>query len=340
MSSSDSYIIEILNNSIIYIHRYIVPVIYVLGNIGNLLNALVFAKKSWRKNVCVFYFNSLLFFNTCYINCSILSSIFTLGFNINLQNSNVILCKIYLYVEYLFATFLPTILILASIDRLLISSQNVDTRLYSSKRLAYFSVSISTVFWVVFYFHVLIKVSIQQLGPSTFICYYDLSPSYLSFVSYSSLTFVCGFCLIMIVLCLLAFKNVRRIRTVPRQQRQLRTMTKKDFQLLRCLYVQDVVFIVFSLGATISTVYQVVTVNQVQTSLQQAIVNFTTNFCIFLNYIPYCVSFYIFLAVSKAFRNEMKRMVYKICRKDLTPIHEEENNKPELNVVVVSNIVS
>ena len=74
----------------------------------------------------------------------------------------------FIYVSFLFSTLLPTILILASIDRLLISSQNVDTRLYSSKRLAYFSISISTFFWIVFNFHILIKVNIQELYPSVF----------------------------------------------------------------------------------------------------------------------------------------------------------------------------
>ena len=45
----------------------------------------------------------------------------------------------------------------------------------------------------------------------------------------------------MIVLSILSFKNVRHIRPVPRQQRkQLRSMTKKDFQLLRCLYVHNI----------------------------------------------------------------------------------------------------
>jgi hypothetical protein len=126
-------------------------VFYVLGNVGNLLSALIFEKKSRRKNVCVFDFNSCLFFNTCYINSITLGSIFISGFNIILQNSNVILCKVYCYTSYLFSTFYSTVLILASIHRLLISSQNVDTHLHNSKHLAYFSISISTFFWIVFF---------------------------------------------------------------------------------------------------------------------------------------------------------------------------------------------
>jgi hypothetical protein len=338
MSSSDSYSIELLNNSIIYIYRCILPVICILGNIGNLLTALVFAKKSWRKNVCVFYFNIVLVSNTCYINSTMVAAICIFGFNIQLQNSNVVLCKFYFYAAFLFSTLFPTILILASIDRLLISSQNVDTRLYSSKRLAYFSISISTIFWCIFFSHVLIEINIQELYPNYFLCYYDLSNSYYQFVSYSSLFLSCLFCFGIIVLCILAFKNVRHIRAIPRQQRQqIRTMTKKDFQLLRCLFIQDFLYIIFTIGFTIFTVYQAATIHQIRTPLEQALMDFFYKLFIILEYIPYCASFYIFVVVSKSFRNELKRMIYKIFGKDLVPIREEENKQE--NVFNVANPV-
>jgi hypothetical protein len=276
-----------------------------------------------------------------------LASIFLFGFKINLKNSNVVLCKVYFYAAFFLSTLLPTVLILASIDRLLISSQNVDTRLYSSKRLAYFSLSINTVFWFIFYFHILIKVNIQKIRPSYFVCYYDLSQVYLYFVSYSSLIINCLFCLIMIVLCMFAFKNVQRICAVPRQQRkQIRTMTKKDFQLLRCLFAQDIVYIIFSISLSVSMVYQTATIYKIRTPLERAMVNFFNHFSLFLHHIPYCVSFYIFVVVSKAFRNELKRMIYKICRRDISSVQEEEKKQRNfgqknvaLNTIVVNHIV-
>ena len=162
MNSSESIYINNLNITSVYIYKYIIPIFYRIGNIGNFLSVLIFSKKSWKKNVCVFYFNIYILISTFYLNSTILASIFTNGYNINIQNSNIILCKLYFYVSFLFATLSPTILLLASIDRLLISSQNVDTRLYSSKRLAYFLISISLLFWIIFYYHLLIKVNIQE----------------------------------------------------------------------------------------------------------------------------------------------------------------------------------
>ena len=264
-----------LNIITVYLYRYVLPVMGILGNLGNLLSILIFIKKTWRKNVCVFYFSIYLICNTGFINFYMLSTVFINGYSINAQNSSVLLCKLYIYAGFLFSTLFPTILILASIDRLLISSQNVDTRLYSSKRLAYFSISLSTLFWMIFSIHTLIKVSIYEVYPSRATCYYDIASSYSDFVSYSSIVFVASFFIIILVLCICSFKNVRHIRFVPRSQRhQLRTMTKKDFQLLRCLFAYDLVFITCCVPLILVTVYQVILKGYAQVELLQIIENF------------------------------------------------------------------
>jgi hypothetical protein len=268
--------------------------------------------------------------------------IFSSGYNSKAQDSNIVLCKIRFYVSFLFSSVPPTILILASIDRLLISSQNVDTRLYSSKRLAYFSISISTFFWIVFNFHILIKVNIQESSPSVFICYYDSSKIYRAFVYYSLVVINVLFCFLMIILSMFAFKNVRHIRIVSQQQRnQIRTMKKKDFQLLRCLFAHDIVFIICSLWLYAYYVYSAVTKDQIQTPIEEVINSFLNYLFLFIYNISYCVSFFIFICVSRAFRQELKRMIYKMFGKDLMRLPEEENKQEnvELNAVVVSTIV-
>ncbi|CAF1307041.1 unnamed protein product [Adineta steineri] len=261
------------------------------------------------------------------------------GYNVNLQNSSVIACKLYFYASFLFAALSPTILILASIDRLLISSQNVDTRLYSSKRLAYFSISISTVFWIVFNSHILIKANLQEFAPFYFVCYFDLFSTYFDFVSYSIAVINVILDILMIVLCVFAFKNVRRIRSIPREKRsQIRTMTKKDFQLIRCLFVQDIIFIIFTTLISTFYVFDAITKYQNGTILEQAIRNFLYYFMTFLYSTSYSVNIFVFMIVSKAFRHELKRTIYKIIGKDLVPIREEENHERdnvEMNVVSI-----
>ncbi|UJR11708.1 hypothetical protein I4U23_015889 [Adineta vaga] len=329
MSSIDiSYHINNLNLTIVYIYKYFIPVIYVFGNIGNITSILIFSKKSWRKNVCVLYFKTCLFWNSCWINTAMFFLIFSIGYEINLLNSNIIICKMLMYLTFLAATLSPTIRILASIDRLLISSQNVDTRLYSSRRLAYFSISIGTIFWAIFNSHILIKTNLQEIYPSYFICYYDSDRFYLYFIPYSTAIFNTTFFLLMIVLCALAFKNVRQLRVVPREKRnQIRSMTKKDFQLLRCLFVQDIIYITFSIWIIIFYVYDAVTLDYVRTPLEHAIYSFVNNFVNFLYNIPYVSNFCVFIIISKSFRHELKRTICKIIDRDLAPMGEDENRQ-------------
>ncbi|CAF1187303.1 unnamed protein product [Rotaria sordida] len=342
MSSSENYYIEVLTKIPIYLHQYIATILFIIGNIGNLLSILIFFKKSWKKNVCVFYFTVFLLNNTVFLNSAVLGSILIIGFNINVLNSNVILCKIFYYIAYLCSTYLPCILICASIDRLLISSQNVDTRLYSSKRLAYFFISTSLFVLSMFSVHVLIKVNIQQFTSTLFVCYYDFSKFYLNFFIYSTLIISVVLSLALIILSIIAFNNVRHIQIIPRQQRkQIRSMNKKDFQLLRCLYVHNIIYIICTIVLVVGLVYSTTIGYGNQNSFVQAVNNFLNKFGGFLHYIPYCTSFFIFVCLSKAFRQELKRFVYKICGKDITILQEEENkdlqparNNIDLNVVV------
>ncbi len=343
MSPPDSYYIELLTNIPIYVQLYLVPILYVAGNIGNLLTVGVFFQKSWRKNVCVFYFLICFLNNTFCINSTMLQSIFIATFNINVENSNVIYCKILYYISYFSSIYYPIVLILASIDRLLISSRNIDTRLYSSRRLAYFSISINTFVCAVFSLHILIKVNIQQFAPSVFLCYYDLSISYINFFLYSTLIISAIIPLVLIILSVLTFKNVRHIRNGPRQHgRQIRTMNKKDLQLLRCLYVHNIVYIICSILIVVSIGYSVKLNLGTSTPMEQAVSNFLTNIGAFLHCIPYCVSFVIFISVSKAFRLEFKRFIYKICCKDLTAVREEQNHQqePARDNIELNNVVN
>ncbi|CAF1105638.1 unnamed protein product [Adineta ricciae] len=257
MAYSDGYVVQLLMNIPIYLHQYVAPIL------------------SWRKNVCVLYFLVCLLSNSIFINASLLGTIFTTGFQIDLTDSNEFLCKFFYYITFLTSIYYPVTLILASIDRLLVSSQNVSVRLYSSKRLAYLNISINTALCIVFSLHLFIKVHIQRIRPTVYKCYYDQSSSYLNFFIYSTLLISVLLPLIMILLSVLAFKNVRRIQAIARQRRQgIRSMNKKDFQLLRCLYVHNIIYIICSALIVIAIGYGLRLKYETSTAVELAIQNF------------------------------------------------------------------
>jgi len=326
LRNMSSELINNLNTSITYLYKYVLLTIYILGNFGNIFSFLLFLRKSWRKKVCVFYFQVALFFNTCYLNCTTIGLTLINGFSFLFHNQNNFMCKGYFYFSFVFATISPTILILASIDRLLISSQNVDTRLYSSKRLAYFSISVSIIFWILVNIHLLFKVNMQQPYPFLRYCYYDSSEQYLNIVSISSTSIHVIFFVLMIALCLLSFKNVKQIRIISSHQRQVtRSMTKKDFQLLRCLFVQDLVFILFGMLIIINYLYMTATSYQTRTVLRSTIENFLKYLFNLFYAVPFAADFFVFILVSKAFRSECKRIVCRTVRKRTESIQNNEH---------------
>ena len=330
MDSSEANAIAQLNMISTYVYRYANLTTYLVGNIGNALSVCVFLQKSWRKNVCVFYLLIDLLLSTIYLNSSILGTTLIVGFNINPLNSNIFLCKLFFYTG-LWGTFLtPTILILAGIDRLLISSQNIDTRLYSSRRLAYFSVSIGTCFWLLFSLHALVKVNVQHLGPTISFCYYDLERGYQQFISYSLMLFNVLFCLVLLILSAFSFKNVRRIRAIPRQQRnRIRAMNKKDFQLLRCLFAQVIVYIVCSAFPSGYSIYEIATQDQENTLLQETLKRVVLNVLDVLYSTYHATSFFVFLAISKAFRNELKRYLCRLVGQKLDILRAEDQQQQQ-----------
>ncbi|CAF0862984.1 unnamed protein product [Adineta steineri] len=62
-------------------------------------------------------------------------------------------------------------LILASIDRVLVTSSNTRTRQRSTRRLAYICIGSGTLFWTLFHCHTLILTDIQEIAPGYSICY-------------------------------------------------------------------------------------------------------------------------------------------------------------------------
>lgn len=234
-SESDG-LIDRLNSITIFLNKYILSMLYVLTNLGNILCALVFAKKSWKKNVCVFYFKIYLLYTTFYNNSTNVASICVHGYKTQLQNSNVFICKIYFYFAFVFARLCPTVLMLASIDRLLISSRDVHTRLYSSKRLAYFSISFSTAFWMLSDIDLLFKVNIQEIYSSTYICYFDFTGNYSIIVNYISIGTNIVFFSSVLSLSMFAFKNVRHLPQQQRNDEERFSITSLLICSKRCFY--------------------------------------------------------------------------------------------------------
>ena len=132
-SESDSIASIILAQT--YLYRFGGPILMGVGSISCILNLIIFTKKKLRKNPCSVYFISLNIINFLYIYMPMLQSILLYGFNINFTASSSGFCRFHLYLTFLFDIVSPFYLILASVDRVLITSRNARTRQLSTRRL-------------------------------------------------------------------------------------------------------------------------------------------------------------------------------------------------------------
>jgi hypothetical protein len=53
-SFDDDYQINNLENAITYMYKYVLVILYIVSNIGNLLSVLIFMRKSWEKKMSVY----------------------------------------------------------------------------------------------------------------------------------------------------------------------------------------------------------------------------------------------------------------------------------------------
>lgn len=301
-----------------YVYQFACPLLILLGTISCLFNVMVFTQKALRKNPCSIYFVAYNIANFVYIGSSLLTVTLSIGCNINAIVDNLTFCRLYLYAVILFNCLSPFFLLLASLDRVLITSSNARTRRRSNRSLAYLSITCRTLFWAIFYIHAWIASNIRQLAPQAFLCYFDRG-IHLLFVSYFSLIKEALVLVLMILFGSWSVKNihsVRRARIIPDVSISRTTAgvhvhatSSKDRQLMFMLLVDTSIHALFSSAFRIFLIYQQITQNYIKNAEQMQTENIVRNLCLFSAGIPFCASCYANLVVSETFRYEARRAV-------------------------------
>jgi len=318
MSSSTNIIAEI-ESANQYLYRIGCPILMLIGTVSCIINLIIFTQKNLRKSPCSIYFIAYNCSNFVYIYSSLLSLTLSIGYNIDVSAYNLVICRLHLYVTILFNCLSPFYLILASIDRILITSPNAVTRRRSTRRFAYTCVISVTLFWALFHIHALIFMNIIQLGPNDFVCYFQ--GTYLDFIDYYSLITAIITLLLMIICGVWSIKNIRSIRRLrvapdlslirPGLGGGLNSTSSKDRQLIFILVMDTTIYVLFSFVYTIFLMYEQITRNYTKSADQIQIENFVNYLCLFIIGIPFCISCYANLTVSKTFRNEVKKVLLR-----------------------------
>jgi len=241
----------------------------------------------------------------------------SLGYNIDPSVTSLVFCRLRLYAGLLFHCLSQFYLILASIDRMLITSRNALTRRRSTHRLGYICVFIGAIFWALFHSHVLIFATIIEIVPHYFICNFQQGIE-TSFVVYYTIIKETLLLSLMIIFGLCSINNirdVRRVRAALNEPVRVTTVpigshspSSKDRQFVSMLIMDIIIYALFSFVLAIYFMYQQITQNYVKSSDRIQVENNVRNLCFFSINIPCCTSFYANLIVSKTFRNDVKKV--------------------------------
>ncbi|CAF1097263.1 unnamed protein product [Adineta steineri] len=300
------------------------PILLFIGITSCILNLLVLRRISLRKSPCTMGLITVNIVNFAYLFFGLLFTVLIIGYNSDPSANNIGFCRFRNYMSFILVCCEPSCLILASIDRVLVTSPNAGTRRRSTRRLMFISIIGMCLFWSVFHIHALIFTQIVQYGTNYFVCIRQPGV-YSEFVTYYSLV-VTG-CLpptLMAIFGFWAVKNIRQMRRVRHNASTIgtgtvvvggaHTLRSKDQQLIRILIIDILSYIICKYPATIMLIYQQITKYNNKTVEQGQIEQAIVELMAFLYFVENCIGCFTNMFASKTFRAELKRILLKFSQ--------------------------
>ncbi|CAF3276657.1 unnamed protein product [Rotaria sp. Silwood2] len=307
----------------------------VIGTISAILSCIVFGQNSLRRNPGSIYLIAFNAANLLVILLTLFPVVIANITNIDASLYNVLFCKIEFYLRLVCPILSRHYLVLASIDRVLVTSSNALTRQRSTHRLAYWSIAGVTFITVVFCSHLLVGVNIIQLYPGFNFCHYEAG-NYMSFAVYSNLI-INGIepCLLLSMFAILTLKNLHRIHVQPVNTTVtvMTTHRSKDRTLTIILLSEIMSFIISTSPVVTMEMYQQITQYEIKNARREVIERFLMYITFLLTFVHPATSFYLNLTVSKAFRQNTIQLFYKGGRHDIT--HGSQSQNPRAVTIAV-----
>ncbi|CAF4183782.1 unnamed protein product, partial [Adineta steineri] len=288
-------------------------IIFAFGTIGNILNILVLAEKTFRSNSCALLFLVSSMANLVTILSGLIPRMLS-GWITDLTN---------------------TISWLSAIDRWLLTSTHIHRRQFSTLRKAYYGIIMAFIFSIILNVELFYCYEANVINaPSK--CYGRTDTCRLiTDFSYAFPTNIIPI-FFMLVFGVRTILNVRHTRKRLRPENTSTTpivnqpnRTKKiDRYMLVSLLTQVIILSIFLLPSAILKVYSTLTIHYNKSRLQNAIENFIFNIGVLFSYIGSGSTFYIFtLCGGKLYRDAVRNLMKQILMRIRCKISERTLNQ-------------
>ncbi|UJR08215.1 hypothetical protein I4U23_012488 [Adineta vaga] len=311
------------NSSYTIISKYIaiyagIP-IFSLGITGGIFNIIVFLSlQTFRRSSCAIFLTFMSFVNIGQLVTGLLSRIMITGFEVDWTEKSEFYCKFRIYCLQFCALSSYTCLCLATIDQCLATSFRVRCQQFFNVRK---SIMICTIFFIIWLLHGIpsvISFNISYSSRTKALMCTITNPDYQTYYSFVYLLILTGLLhvFIDIIFGSLAYWNVRQIpyRTVPLVRREL------DKQLTSMVLVQ-VVYKTIVVVPYVSVLFVLYTANLNSLSLTNAQLNFMNYITGMIYYLNFASPFYIYICVSKRFRQQFIYVLSTLCSRKGTEQH-------------------
>ena len=322
----EAAIIAVLNQIMLSLNQILPAILLVGGTIGQIFNIIIFSKRSQRSNPVSIYFLSSTIANIFVLYFGVLLRYLQDLFNINIVNDITAVCRIRSFIMYLSLSLSNWYILLATIDRYLISSRDNNRRQLSSVKNALRIIFITTIICILSYVHILILYTIQTtpITPtrSQNFCYPQRGPYRIFSDAQLLIQFSCLPPLFMCIFIIFIIRNIRRsharLANVVVAEHQER-MKKRDLQLSKMLVLQVIITILCALPLALSQLTTTATMNTTKTALRLTIENLFSQLGRHLAFFNCSISFYLYTLSGTQFRLECRQILNRctlfFCRK-------------------------
>jgi hypothetical protein len=302
----------------------------VVGTVGGILNVLIFTRRTLLRTTCGHYFLVLSIASIGNLVANqlirLLSYISDLSFP-----TRIAICKVQVYLGLVTSTIGNFMIILTLIDRLVLSSTNVQTRLWSTIKIARRFIILIILsgfllpFHILFYYSVVSPDNVCRPANPAFDIYHAI---------FVSIIAVFGPIFLMSLLSIMLIHRLRDQTVRMRRNNMLPKLRLRDNYITRTLFMQVIFYIILRSPYPINFIYIQIT-QQVNKSTErlaiESFITFVINTVLVGCY--YTCIFFIHTYASPVFRQEL-RVLCRTYWQRLTRSFSQRNNRVVPNATI------
>lgn len=308
------------------INRYGSIFIFLFGAFGNLMNILILSRRTFRTNSCAILFLAASIANLIAILVGLTSKMLS-HWSVDLASTDRFCCKLKTLTVHVSRPIGFWLILLATVDRWLISCQDVRLRRMSSLKNAYRSIYMVIILSISVFCHVLYCNEPNQTD-SPMKCYgINQTCRLVNDLLFNCFTMLIPLTLILIF-GLLTIRNLQYSSRRARNKRRLIVTTdhssgvtvnrvvnerRRDANLLLMLFVQIILLFAFSMPLGIEKLYSTITKTHLRSNYQAAVHNLIYSIVLLMNFLSEGMPFYIYTLVGgNIYRRTLFNMILKL----------------------------